>query len=154
MTDNAPRLSPLQAVAPPAPGHIVHWSRLYGGARALAIATTAAAWRGPVVVLAADAAAATRFEHEIGFFAPALPHLNLPDWETLPYDRFSPYQDITSERIATLSALPTLQRGVVIVAVQTALHRLPPRSWLEGRAFHLRRGEKLDRDAFRPVAWP
>ena len=149
MSENALRLSPLQAVAPPAPGQTVQWSRLYGGARALAIATTAAAWSGPVVVIAADAAAATRFEHEIGFFAPALPRLNLPDWETLPYDRFSPYQDITSERIATLSALPTLQRGVVIVAVQTALHRLPPRSWLEGRAFHLRRGEKLDRDAFR-----
>ena len=149
MTDNAARWSPLHAASPPSPGHIAHWSRLYGGARTLAIATNAAAWQGPVIVITADAAAAARFEHEIGFFAPDLPRLNLPDWETLPYDRFSPYQDITSERIATLSALPTLARGVVILAVQTALHRLPPRSWLEGRAFHLKRGEKLDRDAFR-----
>ena len=149
MTESSVRLSPLQPATPAPIGKIVQWSRLYGGARALAIAATAAAWRGPVLVIAADAATAARFEHEIGFFAPALPRLNLPDWETLPYDRFSPYQDITSERIATLSTLPSFSQGVVIVSIQTALHRVAPRTWLEGRAFKLRQGEKLDRDAFR-----
>ena len=149
MSAPAPRLSPLALAPAPTPGSTVHWTRLYGASRALAIATNAAQWPGPVVVIAADAAAAARFEHELAFYAPDLPRLNLPDWETLPYDRFSPYQDITSERIATLSTLPTLKHGVVIVAVQTALHRMPPRTWLEGRAFQLRQGERLDREAFR-----
>ena len=78
MTDNAVRWSPLHAASPPSPGHIAHWSRLYGGARTLAIATNAAAWQGPVIVITADAAAAARFEHEIGFFAPDLPRLTKP----------------------------------------------------------------------------
>ena len=149
MSDPAPRLSPLALAPAPPPGSTAHWTRLYGASRALAIATNAAQWPGPVVVIAADAAAAARFEHELAFYAPELPRLNLPDWETLPYDRFSPYQDITSERIATLTSLPNLKHGVVIVAVQTALHRMPPRTWLEGRAFQLRQGERLDREAFR-----
>ena len=143
------RLSPLAPAPVGAPGSTTRWSRLYGSARALAIANAAQNSAGPVLLLAADAQAAARFEAEFAFFAPELPRLALPDWETLPYDRFSPYQDITSERIATLSALPGLTRGIVIVAVQTALHRLAPRAWLEGRAFRLRKGERLDRDAFR-----
>ncbi|MEQ9060627.1 MAG: transcription-repair coupling factor [Gammaproteobacteria bacterium] len=141
--------SPL---APPAPGAAaagVRWTRLYGAAKALAIASAARATARPWVILTADPAAAARLEQELAFFAPELPRLVLPDWETLPYDRFSPYQDIVSERIATLSRLPTLAHGIVIVAVPTVLHRLPPRSWLESRAFSLRRGDVLDRDAFR-----
>ena len=104
MTDTPTRRSPLAPGAVPQPGQVVHWSRLYGAARALAITATAAHWRGPVIVLTADAAAAARCEHELAFFAPDLPRYSMPDWETLPYDRFSPYQDIISERIATLSS--------------------------------------------------
>ena len=142
-------LSPLAPPSPPRPGERVHWTRLYGAARALAIATAAAHAMRPFLVLTADAAMAARLEQEIAFFAPDLPVHVLPDWETLPYDRFSPYQDITSERIATLSRLPAMRRGVVIVAVSTVLHRLAPRAWLEGRAFSLRAGDILDRDDFR-----
>ncbi|MEX2482698.1 MAG: transcription-repair coupling factor [Gammaproteobacteria bacterium] len=142
-------LSPLQPPPLPPTGAHAHWTRLYGASRAMAIASAAVQNQRPFVVIAADAATAARLEQEIAFFAPSLPVHVLPDWETLPYDRFSPYQDITSERIATLSRLPAMRHGIVIVAVSTALHRLAPRSWLEGRAFNLRSGEVLDRDAFR-----
>ncbi|MCB1745889.1 MAG: transcription-repair coupling factor [Gammaproteobacteria bacterium] len=141
--------SVLEPPLPEAAGTHARWSRLYGAARSMALAAAATRAARPFVVVTADASGAMRLEQELAFFAPGLPLLALPDWETLPYDRFSPYQDITSERIATLSRLPQLDRGVVIVAASTALHRLAPRAWLEGRSFSLRAGETLDRDAFR-----
>ncbi|MGR8918062.1 MAG: transcription-repair coupling factor [Gammaproteobacteria bacterium] len=144
-----PGASPLAPPAPPPAGASSTWSRLYGAARTLAVARAAAMSERPFVYVAADASAASRVEQEMAFFAPALPRLHFADWETLPYDRFSPYQDIISDRIATLSRLPGLRRGVVIVAAQTALHRVTPRSWLSGRAFRLARGDVLDRDDFR-----
>ena len=125
------------------------WSRLHGAARALAIARAASAARGFCVVICADSPAASQLDAELPFFAPELPKFHLPDWETLPYDRFSPYQDITSERIATLTALPQQQRGVLIVAVSTLLHRLPPRQWLQAQSFVLDKGQRLDRETFR-----
>lgn len=138
------------ALDPPvAPRDHQRWTRLYGAARSLALARLAEREQRLVVLVAPDAARVARYERELAFFAPGVPRHTIPDWETLPYDRFSPYQDITSERIATLSRLPELTRGVVIVAAPTALHRLTPRTWLAGRAFRLAPGETLDRDAFR-----
>ena len=148
VTDGIAAASPLEPPAAPKTG-TVRWTRLYGAARALAIARAAQAQTRTFVVLTADATQAARLEREFAFFAPGLAVHALPDWETLPYDRFSPYQDIVSERIATLSRLPTLEQGVVVMSVATALHRLAPRSWLEGRAFSLKAGDALDRDAFR-----
>ena len=58
--------------------------------------------------------------------APDVPVLHFPDWETLPYDSFSPHQDIVSERLRVLTRLPELSRGIVVVAAQTLLQRLPP----------------------------
>ncbi|MCH3843132.1 hypothetical protein, partial [Campylobacter jejuni] len=59
---------------------------------------------------------------------PSLPVVAFPDWETLPYDRFSPHPDIISQRLAALHRLPALKRGLVIVPVQTLLQQLAPRS--------------------------
>ncbi len=143
------RHSPLKPPKAPAPGTRAQWIRLYGASKALAIATLARQHGRPVILLASDAANAARFERELAFFAPEIPRAHIPDWETLPYDRFSPYQDIVSERIATLSRLPELGTGVVVMGIQTALHRFAPRSWLEGRAFSLHPGERIDRDDFR-----
>ncbi len=148
----APDAAAATALAPPplpGAGEVAEWSRLYGAARTVAIATAAEQAARPLLVVAADAAGAARIEQDLAFFAPHLQRFHMPDWETLPYDRFSPYQDIISERIATLGLLPALRRGVVITAVQTLLHRLAPRAWLEGRSFRLGRGDTLDRDAFR-----
>lgn len=142
-------ISPLHPPAVATAGEVERWTRLYGAAKSIAVAAAALAEQRPFVFFARDVASAARTEQELAFFAPNLPRYHLPDWETLPYDRFSPYQDIISERIATLNQLPSLRSGIVIVAIQTALHRLAPRSWLGGRAFSLRSGDSLDRDEFR-----
>ncbi len=74
----------------------------------------------------------------------ALPVLGFPDWETLPYDRFSPHPDITSQRLATLARLPTLTRGMVVVPAATLMQRLAPRSHVLGGRFDVRVGQRLD----------
>ncbi len=128
----------------------VHWGELYGGALALAIATAAQRHGAPVLVLAAGAREAERLGDELRFFAAAdLPVLGLPDYETLPYDVFSPHPDITSQRLATLAALPGLRRGLVVLAVDALLMRLPPPSFVAGHTLVLAAGERLDLEAFR-----
>lgn len=74
----------------------------------------------------------------------ALPIIHLPDWETLPYDSFSPHEDIVSERLAALSQLADVTRGVLILPVQTLAHRLPPKSHVDGQRFVLKTGDRFN----------
>ncbi|MGF6558359.1 transcription-repair coupling factor (superfamily II helicase) [Pseudomonas sp. S30_BP2TU TE3576] len=92
-----------------------HWGNLPGAALSLAIAEAASAAKRFTLLLTADSQSAERLEQELGFFAPDLPVLHFPDWETLPYDLFSPHQDIISQRIASLYRLPELSHGVLVV---------------------------------------
>ena len=78
-----------------------------------------------------------------------LPILSLPDWETLPYDSFSPHEDIVSERLKALSRLASLDRGILILPIQTLAHRLPPKSHLQGQTFVLKTGDYFDLHAER-----
>jgi transcription-repair coupling factor (superfamily II helicase) len=133
----------------PQPGNVTRWGQLYGSADALAIAQAARAATAPVLVITPDTPTATRLEYEIRFFGSGLPVLTFPDWETLPYDVFSPHQDIVSERLATLARLPQLARGVLVVPVATLLHRLAPRTFLQANSFLLDRGQRLDLGAMR-----
>nr|BFE90027.1 hypothetical protein GCM10020185_05630 [Pseudomonas brassicacearum subsp. brassicacearum] len=89
-----------------------HWGNLPGAALSLAIAEAASAAKRFTLLLTADSQSAERLEQELSFFAPDLPVLHFPDWETLPYDLFSPHQDIISQRIASLYRLPELSHGV------------------------------------------
>ena len=73
-----------------------------------------------------------------------IPIVHLPDWETLPYDSFSPHEDITSERLKALSQLGDLHRGLLILPIQTLAHRLPPREHLDGQRFILKTGDSFD----------
>ncbi len=142
--------SPLAPPLPRGPGERVRWRRLHGSALALAVAEAARRHPGPVVLVASDAREAARLEQELGFFlGDELPRLGFPDWETLPYDVFSPHQDIVSQRLATLAALPGLERGVLVLPAGTLLQRLPPRSFLEAHAFALDVGDRLDLEAMR-----
>ena len=146
------RLSPLSPVLPTGSGDKKRWSRLYGSSRALAVARAAAAHAGPVVAVVPDTPTAMRLTEELQFFCDeqaALPVYQFPDWETLPYDVFSPHHDIVSERLATLYRLPDLQRGVLVVPVNTALARLLPADYLLGNTFLLAPGDRLDMDALR-----
>ena len=126
-----------------------HWGNLPGAALSLAIAEAASAAKRFTLLLTADSQSAERLEQELKFFAPELPVLHFPDWETLPYDLFSPHQDIISQRIASLYRLPELVHGVLVVPITTALHRLAPTSFLLGSSLVLDVGQKLDVEAMR-----
>ncbi|WP_341919940.1 transcription-repair coupling factor [Polaromonas sp. YR568] len=99
-------------------------------------------------IVTADAATAQRLLDELAFFAPALRCALFPDWETLPYDTFSPHQDLISERLATLWRISQHDKetgaDVVIVPATTALYRLAPPSFLAGYTFHFKVKQKLD----------
>ncbi len=138
--------------APPSPGQRIALAPLAGSADALAIAeiaTAQSAVRRTVAVVCADALSAQRLHDEIAWFAPALRVAAFPDWETLPYDHFSPHQDLVSERLATLYRLARGECDVVIVTASTALYRLVPASYLAARTFFLSQGARLDLPALR-----
>jgi transcription-repair coupling factor (superfamily II helicase) len=103
----------------------------------------------PLLILVADAADGERLATEIAWFAPALRVCRLPDWETLPYDHFSPHPDLVSERISTLYRFSRGDFDVGIVPVTTAMTRLAPREYLAARAFFLRIKTTLDLERFR-----
>src|SRR4030066_994545 len=105
------------------------YTQLHGSSDALALAQYAAQ-HSPLAVIAANALEAQRLLEEIPFFAPDLRVHLLPDWETLPYDHFSPHQDLISERLATLHHIRSGSCGVLVVAVTTALYPLPPGGYL------------------------
>ena len=91
----------------------------------------------PLLILTADAQSAQRLQAEAPFFAPALRVALLPDWETLPYDHFSPHGELVSERLATLWQIHQRECDVIIAPVGTAMTRLAPISYLLGRTFFL-----------------
>lgn len=102
-----------------------------------------------LVVITSSAFEAQRLIEEIPFFAPDLSLHLLPDWETLPYDVFSPHPDLISERLATLYQISQNNFDIVIVPIATALLRMPPVAYLSGHTFMLKKGQKLDVDALR-----
>jgi len=139
---------PTRPLAPPLPTSTRqrrYWTSPHGSAFALALAEAGRAHPGVVVAVARDTHAAHALEAELAVFAGGdLEALQFPDWETLPYDLFSPHPDIVSQRVATLYRLPTLQRGVLVVPVATLMQRLAPRGYVGGSSLVLARGQKLD----------
>ena len=102
----------------------------------------------PVAIVTADATDAQRLLEELPFFAPGLRCALFPDWETLPYDSFSPHQDLISERLATLWRIQQRDQeqgaDVVLVPATTALYRLAPPAFLAGYTFAFKVRQKLD----------
>ncbi|MGR4870016.1 transcription-repair coupling factor [Variovorax sp. LARHSF232] len=95
-------------------------------------------------IFTADANDAQRLIDEMAFFAPELRCALFPDWETLPYDSFSPHQDLISERLATLWRISQREADVVLVPATTALYRLAPPAFLAGYTFHFKTKQKLE----------
>lgn len=143
--------SPLQPLLPAKSGHKTQWGRLYGEADALTLAHAARQHAGLVLIVAPDSREVERLLSAIGLFLADtdIPALAFPDWETLPYDVFSPLPDIISQRLETLYRLPNLQRGVLVVPVATCLQRLPPRQHILAHSLVLEAGQTLDIDTFR-----
>jgi transcription-repair coupling factor (superfamily II helicase) len=140
----------LNPPTPAASGARVRWHQLYGSAAALALAEAMRADRRLYVLIADAPRNLDQLTAELRFFGgDSLPLLTLPDWEVLPYDLFSPHPDIISERLQTLFELPLTAHACLIIAAETLLQRLPPRHYVEGRAFELARGERLALEPFR-----
>jgi len=144
-------LRPLDALALPKPGTRLDLPNLAGSADALAVVQLAGklATGQMLAVITASPLAAQRLLDEIAWFAPELRVHLLPDWETLPYDNFSPHQDLISERLATLYAVSQGQCDILLTAATTALTRLAPPSFLAAHTFFLKKGERLLLDKLR-----
>ncbi len=118
-----------------------------GSSDALALARYHLAFREKVpllVVMCASAVDSQRLAAEIPFFAPDARVRLLPDWETLPYDTFSPHQDLVSARLATLHDLGEGRCDILLVPATTALYRMPPASFLAAYTFSFTQGERLN----------
>ncbi len=111
--------------------------------------TTESKQKTPLVMITSNAFEAQRLLEEIPYFAPELSVRLLPDWETLPYDVFSPHPDLISERLATLYQISQNLCDVIIVPMATALIRLPAVVYLAGHSFMLKKGQKLNLEALR-----
>jgi len=163
MTSSAavePHGPPASLLQPPR--GVRQWHRAHGSAGALAIAEAGLRHGGMLVAVTPGAQDAHELEAELAFYGnDALPVFQFPDWETLPYDLFSPHQDIVSQRLRTLDWLPTARRGVLVLPVATLLQRVVPPDYLAAHVLELEVGQhltieqlrrRLDRGGYRHVS--
>lgn len=130
---------------PTSPEQNLVWPGLTGCADALALATAVANEKRLFVIVTPDNQTALRLEHELAFFLNGqYPILHFPDWETLPYDVFSPLPEITSERLKVLALLPEVKRGALVVPVTTLMHRLAPREHVLANSFAIKVGDDFN----------
>lgn len=127
----------------PKPREKSRWFNLSQGSLPLALARYLPHKRLKVV-LTQDAEQALRLQTAWRFFRPHDTAVFLPDWETLPYERFSPHQDLVSERLSALWQIKSGAADVLFVPVATAMQKLPPVPFLAGRTFWLKTGQTLD----------
>jgi len=134
------------------PGKRFTLPRPTGSADALLLARLAQARvadKRMLAIVTAEPADAQRLADELPFFAPGLRTTVFPDWETLPYDTFSPHQDLISERLATLWNIHNHAADVVLLPATTALTRLAPPSFLAATTFEFKQKAKLDEAGLR-----
>jgi len=143
--------SPLRPNLPQKAGELFYAGQLYGSAQGLLLAKAALQHDGPILVLTDDTASAHKLENEARFYLGdnELPILHFPDWETLPYDTFSPHQDIISERLETLHQLPNFSRGILLVPITTIMHRISPPEFLSSTTLFLKTGDIFDIESWR-----
>ncbi|AJJ11174.1 transcription-repair coupling factor [Yersinia rohdei] len=122
--------------------------QLTGSACAVECAEIIERHNGPVMLITPDMQTALRLRDEIQQFSPR-PVSTLSDWETLPYDSFSPHQDIISARLSCLYHLPAMERGVIILPINTLMQRVCPHEFLHGHALVMKKGQHLSRDKLR-----
>jgi len=121
------------------------WTGLTGCGDSLALASAIKNEDRLFVIVTPDNQTALRLEHELSFFLQGEhPILNFPDWETLPYDVFSPLPEIISERLKTLASLPQVKRGALVVSVTTLMHRLAPREHVLANSFAVKVGDDFN----------
>ncbi|MCO4798587.1 MAG: transcription-repair coupling factor [Colwelliaceae bacterium] len=121
------------------------WHNLIGSSSTIAIYQAAKQAEKPILLITHDTPSAIRLEQELNSLNDnSLSICLFPDWETLPYDTFSPHQDIISQRLATLYQLSRMQQGIVIVPVSTLIQRLAPKQYLESNSLLIKKGDRKD----------
>ncbi|WP_006787811.1 transcription-repair coupling factor [Thiorhodospira sibirica] len=128
------------------------WQGLSDTALALSLARSLQLAPRPMLIITADVQRAQSLQEAMQFFLAddeSLPIERLADWETLPYDVFSPHENIVSQRLQCLSQLRHFVAGALIVPVSTLMQRLCPQDWLLGQCFALHCGQRLDQGRFR-----
>ncbi|MDH3764041.1 MAG: DEAD/DEAH box helicase, partial [Gammaproteobacteria bacterium] len=119
--------------------------QLYGSSRGLLLSEQIRQYQGLSVIVCCDMTDAEQLEQEIRFFSPELPRVfRFPDLETLPYDQFSPHQDIVSERIQCLASISTASSGVLILPVSTLLQKVSPPDFIHQRSLNLQIGDRIE----------
>lgn len=151
--------------------HHVYWKNINGTATSIALANLAEGIDKPILVVCENNETVAQLKRELLYFSRlpaasyelanpgaastsdgtgattteyAFPVLTLPDWETLPYDNFSPHQDIISDRLRALFALPSMAKGILLISMASLMHRLPPKGYVSGNSLLLRVGDTLD----------
>ena len=133
-------------------GEVLRLGKAYGAAAALAIAEISAREKRQLVVLTRSVADAEILSQELAFFIGADADLALfPDLEALPYDPFSPHQDLIAERLRVLRRLDGSTPFTLLTAASTLLNRLPPVEHLKRRSIQLATGDTLDQETFRQM---
>ncbi len=133
----------------PLKGNRSYWHLDTLAEKALVVTEKTQKHPGLVIFLTATSDEANKLEEHIRFFSnQSFPILTFPDWETLPYDHFSPHQDIISQRLKTLHQLPKIDKGLLILPVSTLLQKVVPRSFIDKYTFILKTQHQLDLEAF------
>lgn len=123
------------------------WHNLQGSSASIALYHGALSSDAPIVLITHDTPSALKLEQELRSLLKDENELAIclfPDWETLPYDTFSPHQDIISQRLATLYQLSRMKKGIVIVPVTTLAQRLAPKQYLEANSLVIKKGDRKD----------
>ncbi len=129
-----------------------HLGSLKGSSSGLVIANLANDFSGLTLVIANNTTSAEKLRAETEVYAHSdLPIFSFPDWETLPFDNFSPHQDIISQRLLTLYRLPQTKTGVLIIPVSTLMHRTAPPAYVQGHSLVLSKGQQFDINNMRTV---
>ncbi len=143
--------NPLDFFEAPEKSQIKLYGQLYGCSFSLAVANLALGKQHPIAIITASVSDAQQLQQELSFFTSGKCRvLELPDWETLPYDIFSPHQDIISQRLTTLYQLPAINSGdILILPVSTLLQRLPPKTYIRSQVLILKQNQSLDVEELR-----
>lgn len=132
----------LNLSIPTEPGQRLRINDLYQDSLSFALNQLANSYEGTILVVTPDTLMANRLEAAVKFFSPDLTILNFPDWETLPYDHFSPHQDIISQRLASLVRLHDAKRALLLVPIATLMQRIVPNNYIQATSLCITCGEK------------
>jgi len=139
----------LNPLYPDKKSQIISWTQLHGCSQDLLIANAAKEYKGLIVLVTPDSHSAYTAEANIRFFS-ELENIHIfPDWETLPYDVFSPHEGLISDRLKALHQLRSIQQGVLIVPVSTLMQRLPPVDYIRNNTLIINVDDVVDMEVLR-----